>query len=109
MTQVADQLGVHVATVSRAVAGKYIQCPRGVFPLRKFFSGGTQTEDGQDMSWEAIRAAMQDVVDEEDKTRPLSDEAISKAMKERGYRPEFAAAVTVCVAPTGSTYRKDSR
>jgi RNA polymerase sigma-54 factor len=41
MIQVADQLGIHVATVSRAVSEKWIQTPRGVFPLRRFFSGGT--------------------------------------------------------------------
>lgn len=84
MTQVADQLGIHVATVSRAVAGKYVQTPRGVFPLRKFFSGGQQTESGEDMSWDAIRAAMREVVDAEDKNNPLSDEAIADAMKQRG-------------------------
>ena len=84
MTQVADQLGIHVATVSRAVAGKHLQTPRGVFALRKFFSGGTQTEGGEDVSWEAVRAAMQEVVDAEDKKKPLSDDAIAKAMKERG-------------------------
>ncbi len=84
MTQVADQLGIHVATVSRAVAGKYLQTPRGVFPLRQFFSGGMTTESGEEMSWEAIRAAMQEVVDAEEKQKPLSDEAISKALKERG-------------------------
>ena len=44
MTQVADQLGIHVATVSRAVNEKYLQTPRGIFPLRMFFSGGTETE-----------------------------------------------------------------
>jgi RNA polymerase sigma-54 factor len=84
MTQVADQLGIHVATVSRAVAGKYLQTPRGIFPLRQYFSGGTTTESGEEMSWEAIRAAMQEVVDAEDKRKPLSDEAISKGLKERG-------------------------
>jgi RNA polymerase sigma-54 factor len=84
MTQVADQLGIHVATVSRAVAGKYLQTPRGVFPLRKFFTGGTQTESGEEMSWDAVKAAMKEVVDEEDKAKPLSDEAISKALKARG-------------------------
>jgi RNA polymerase sigma-54 factor len=84
MTQVADQLGIHVATVSRAVAGKHIQTPRGIFPLRKFFSGGLQTEGGEDVSWEAVRAAMQEVVDAEDKSKPLSDEAIADAMKARG-------------------------
>lgn len=84
MTQVADQLGIHVATVSRAVAGKYLLTPRGVFPLRKFFSGGTQTESGEDMSWEAVRAAMSEVVGAEDKSKPLSDDAIAKGLKDRG-------------------------
>lgn len=84
MTQVADQLGIHVATVSRAVAGKHIQSPRGIFPLRKFFSGGLQTEAGEDVAWEAVRVAMQEVVDAEDKSKPLSDEAIADAMKARG-------------------------
>ena len=84
MTQVADQLGVHVATVSRAVAGKYVQTPRGTVALRKFFSGGIQTDEGEEMSWDAIRAALKEVVDEEDKSKPLSDEALSKALKARG-------------------------
>ena len=84
MTQVADQLGVHVATVSRAVADKHVLTPRGVYPLRRFFSGGMQTDSGEDVSWEAIRAALKDVIDAEDKSKPLSDEAIVDALKERG-------------------------
>jgi RNA polymerase sigma-54 factor len=84
MTQVADQLGIHVATVSRAVSGKYIQTPQGIFPLRKFFTGGTQTESGEEVSWDAIRGALQDIVDSEDKSKPLSDEALVAALKERG-------------------------
>ncbi len=84
MTQVADQLGVHVATVSRAVAGKYLQTPRGIFPLRQFFTGGTQNESGEDVSWESIKAAMREVVDAEDKTSPLSDDAIADALKAKG-------------------------
>ncbi len=84
MTQVADQLGVHVATVSRAVAGKYVQTPRGVFPLRQFFTGGTQTDSGEDVSWEAIKAAMREVVDAEDKSNPLSDDAIADGLKAKG-------------------------
>jgi len=84
MTQVADQLGVHVATVSRAVAGKYLQTPRGVFALRKFFTGGTQTDSGEDVSWDAIRAAMREVIDAEDKSNPLSDDAIADGLKAKG-------------------------
>lgn len=84
MTQVAEQLGIHVATVSRAVAEKYLQTPRGIVALRKFFTGGTQTESGEDMSWDAIRAALQDVIQGEDKAKPLSDEALVEELKKRG-------------------------
>ena len=58
--------------------------PRGVFPLRKFFTGGMQTESGEEVSFDAIKAALQEVVGGEDKTKPLSDDAIVKALKERG-------------------------
>jgi RNA polymerase sigma-54 factor len=84
MTQVAEQLGIHVATVSRAVAEKYIQTPRGVLPLRKFFTGGLSTDSGEDMSYEAVRSALQEVIDGEDKAKPLSDEAIVDELKKRG-------------------------
>ncbi|MCC6428598.1 MAG: RNA polymerase factor sigma-54 [Phycisphaerales bacterium] len=84
MTQVAEQLGIHVATVSRAVSEKYLQTPRGVVPLRKFFTGGTQTDEGEDVSWEAIRAALKDVIDAEDKAKPLSDEALADELKKHG-------------------------
>jgi RNA polymerase sigma-54 factor len=84
MTDVAEQLGIHVATVSRAVAEKYLQTPRGVVPLRKFFTGGLATESGEDMSYDAVRAALQEVIAGEDKSRPLSDEAIVDELKKRG-------------------------
>lgn len=84
MTQVADQLGIHVATVSRAVAEKYIQTPRGVVPLRKFFSGGVQTESGEEVAWDAIKVALKEVIDAEDKSKPLSDEALAEELKKRG-------------------------
>lgn len=84
MTQVAEQLGIHVATVSRAVAEKWVQTPRGIVPLRGFFSGGLATESGEEMSYDAVRAAMREVVDGEDKSSPLSDDAIAKALQDRG-------------------------
>ncbi len=85
MTQVAEQLGVHVATVSRAVADKHMLSPRGVVPLRGFFTGGLATESGEEVSANAVRAALQEILDTEDKSKPLSDEALSKALKDRGY------------------------
>lgn len=84
MTQVAEQLGIHVATVSRAVAEKYIQTPRGVVPLRKFFSGGMQTEGGEELAWDAIKQALKEVVESEDKSSPLSDDALAEELKKRG-------------------------
>jgi RNA polymerase sigma-54 factor len=84
MTLVAEKLGIHVATVSRAVAEKHLMTPRGIVPLRSFFSGGTQTDTGEDVSWDAIKAALREVVDAEDKSKPLSDDALADALKARG-------------------------
>jgi RNA polymerase sigma-54 factor len=84
MTQVAEQLGIHVATVSRAVADKYLLTPRGVVPLRSFFSGGTQTHSGEEVSWDAVKAALKEVIDAEDKQNPLSDDALAEALSKRG-------------------------
>ena len=84
MVEVADQLGIHVGTVSRAVSEKWMQTPRQLVPLRKFFSGGTATESGRDMSWEAVKATLREIIDDEDKTRPFSDEALVNELKQRG-------------------------
>lgn len=84
MTQVADQLGIHVATVSRAVSEKYIQTPRGIFPLRMFFSGGTQTDSGEDLSWQAVQAKLEEVINEEDKSNPLNDDELVVKLREKG-------------------------
>jgi RNA polymerase sigma-54 factor len=84
MTDVAVKVGVHVATVSRAVAGKYVQTPRGIFPLRMFFSGGKANSEGADMAWESIRAKIRDIVDAEDKDKPLRDDQIVEALQKQG-------------------------
>lgn len=84
MTLVADQLGIHVATVSRAVSEKYLQTPRGIFPLRMFFSGGTETDQGDAMSWTAVQAKLKEVIDSEDKNKPWSDDALVDELKKHG-------------------------
>jgi RNA polymerase sigma-54 factor len=86
MSKVADDVGVHLATVSRAVAAKYIQCSWGILPLRKFFSGGTEDINGNGHSWEAIRAKLQQIIDAEDKSKPLSDDRIRKKLAEAGIK-----------------------
>ena len=84
MSKVADEVGVHLATVSRAVSGKYVQCPQGILPLRKFFSGGREDANGRARSWEAIRAKLQEIIDQEDKTKPLNDDQIRKRLQDAG-------------------------
>jgi RNA polymerase sigma-54 factor len=84
MSKVADDVGVHLATVSRAVSGKYLQCAWGILPLRKFFSGGTEDVMGQAHSWEAIRVKLQQIIDEEDKAKPLNDDQIKEKLAEAG-------------------------
>ncbi|USN99996.1 MAG: RNA polymerase factor sigma-54 [Phycisphaeraceae bacterium] len=85
MTLVAEQLGVHVATVSRAVADKHLLTPHGVLPLRGFFTGGLSTESGEEVSANAVKAVLRELVDNEDKSKPLSDEALAKALKDKGF------------------------
>jgi RNA polymerase sigma-54 factor len=84
MILVADQLGIHVATVSRAVSEKWIQTPRGVFPLRRFFSGGTTSADGEDMSWDAVKEKLKTIISEENKNDPLNDDEIVAKLKDQG-------------------------
>jgi RNA polymerase sigma-54 factor len=84
MQQIADKVGVHVTTVSRAVDDKYIQTPRGIYPLRRFFVGGTQSDDGEDVAWDIIRIRLQEIIDKEDKSSPLSDDDIVHELKKQG-------------------------
>ena len=84
MIEVADILGIHVATVSRAVADKWVQTPRGIFLLRRFFSGGTASDAEGEMSWEAVKSRLQEIIDYEDKSTPFSDETLAKKLREQG-------------------------
>ena len=86
MLQVAEQLGIHVATVSRAVSDKYAQTPGGIFPLRQFFSGGTQTSSGEILSWNGIKAKLMKVIEKEDKSKPFSDDQIVEELSAQGLK-----------------------
>ena len=66
MIQVADQLGIHVATVSRAVSENGFKPRAGSFPLRRFFSGGTTSAEGEDMSWDAVKEKLKTIIENED-------------------------------------------
>ncbi|OQY06283.1 MAG: RNA polymerase sigma-54 factor [Planctomycetales bacterium 4572_13] len=84
MAVIADEVGVHLATVSRAVSGKYVQCPQGILPLRGFFSGGMEDPTGAEHSWDSVKAKLQEIVDNEDKSKPFSDDALRKQLTEAG-------------------------
>jgi RNA polymerase sigma-54 factor len=86
MEDVAQVVGVHVTTVSRAVADKYIATPRGIFALKRFFGGGTTTESGEEVAWDIIRIKLKEIVEKEDKRDPLSDDALVDELAKQGYQ-----------------------
>ena len=84
LKQIAETVGVHESTVSRAINGKYMQCPRGVFELKYFFTGGILNEDGSGVSSNSIKSMIKEFVDAEDDKKPLSDSKISEMLYEKG-------------------------
>ncbi len=86
MAQIAEVVGVHETTVSRAIAGKYIATPRGVFEMKYFFKPGYETDSGDSMSNTSVKQAVAELVKNEDKKKPLSDDKIVKELKESGIK-----------------------
>lgn len=84
MRTIASTTDVHVSTVSRAIADKYIQTPRGIFALKYFFSGGTRNVQGIMTSRKSIKQLVVDVIENEDKYEPLSDDDIAKKLQIEG-------------------------
>lgn len=83
LKHVAEEMGVNISTISRAVKGKYIQTKWGTYPLKYFFGGGIPTEGGS-VSTAHIRAVIARMIAKEDKEHPFSDSRIEKLLKERG-------------------------
>jgi RNA polymerase sigma-54 factor len=84
MAEVADAVGVHETTVSRAVSGKYMATPQGVFEMKYFFTPGYQTATGESLSNTSVKEAILDLVKREDGNQPLSDNEIVEILSERG-------------------------
>ena len=84
MAEVAETVGVHETTVSRAVSGKYMATPQGVFEMKYFFTGGYQTASGESLSNISVKQAILDLVKHESGTAPLSDHEIVEILSERG-------------------------
>jgi RNA polymerase sigma-54 factor len=85
MQQIADRVHVHVTTVSRAVDDKWVQTPRGIFSLKRFFGGGTTTADGEEVAWDTIKQKLLEIIAKEDKANPLSDEEIVEELGRHGF------------------------
>jgi RNA polymerase sigma-54 factor len=84
MSELAEELHCDPSTISRTVAGKYLQTPRGIYPVRYFFSGGTETTEGASTSWDSVRASVQQIIREEDRRNPLNDDQIAEILCQRG-------------------------
>ena len=84
MQDIADTVGVHISTVSRAVSGKYIQTPQGILELKRFFSGGTMTDSGEVLSQQAVKQLLEGIVGEENKAQPFSDDRLVDLLAEKG-------------------------
>jgi len=84
MTELAERLGVHETTVSRTTANKFIKTPHGLFPLRYFFTTGYKDAHGDAVANTSVKEWIADLIAAEDKTEPLSDQAIVEKLRERG-------------------------
>jgi RNA polymerase sigma-54 factor len=84
MVQVAEVVGVHETTVSRAVSGKYMQTPQGVFEMKYFFTSGIQTASGEGMSNTSVKDMIADIFQNEERSKPLSDQEVVMMLSEKG-------------------------
>lgn len=86
LREIADDLGIHESTVSRATSNKYMQTPRGLFEFRHFFSRSLATETGTACSAASVRALMSDMLSQETAARPLSDVELARMLGQNGVR-----------------------
>jgi RNA polymerase sigma-54 factor len=98
--EVAEEIGVHPSTVSRAVASKYVHTPQGVYELRFFFSESVQGPEGAATSLLILKRRVKKLIDEEDRSRPLTDEQITKILQSQGIQ---------VTRRTVAKYREDMR
>jgi RNA polymerase sigma-54 factor len=84
MVQVAEVVGVHETTVSRAVSGKYMQTPQGIFEMKYFFTAGIQTANGDGLSNTSVKDMIAEIFERENSGSPLSDQEVVKMLQEKG-------------------------
>ena len=96
MKEVAEELQLHESTIARTVSNKYVDCAKGLLPLRQFFTTKYTSEEGHDLSSSTVKQKILDLISQEDKHHPLSDEKMSKMLKNQGI---------VCARRTVAKYR----
>lgn len=84
LKDIAEELGIHESTVSRSINGKYLQCPRGVFEIKYFFSAGVSGNHGEGISSNSIKEFIKEIVDSEDPKSPYSDQTMVSMLGEKG-------------------------
>ena len=85
LKDIAEEIGMDISTVSRVASNKYIQTPYGTFLIKRFFSESMTNSDGEEVSTREIKKILEDTVAEEDKHKPMTDDALAKILKEKGY------------------------
>lgn len=84
LREIAERIGMHESTVSRVTSNKYVETPRGVFPLKFFFSSGIENAAGDSVASKSVKEMIQQLIDKEEKRKPLSDQKITNILNERG-------------------------
>ncbi|MFA5219341.1 MAG: RNA polymerase sigma-54 factor, partial [Bacteroidales bacterium] len=85
LKDIAEKTELDISTISRVANSKYIQTNWGIFPLKYFFSEGLQTDSGEEVSTREIKMILQECIDNEDKSHPVTDEKLAQILKEKGY------------------------
>jgi len=85
LKDIADKIGMDISTVSRVANSKYVNTPYGTFLIKDLFSESLTNEEGEEVSTREIKRILQDVIGEEDKKKPLTDEKLTEILKEKGY------------------------
>jgi RNA polymerase sigma-54 factor len=80
LKDVANDIGMHESTVSRATAGKYVHTPQGTFELKYFFTSSLRSAHGEEVSAESVKARIQTIIAKEDARKPLSDQYIAELL-----------------------------
>jgi RNA polymerase sigma-54 factor len=85
LQDIADDIGMDISTVSRSTRGKYVDTPFGIFELKSFFTGGYVLNSGEEVSTQKIKTLLKEVIDSEDKFKPLTDTQLAEVLKQKGY------------------------